>query len=180
MYNESIILIYNPDISSAGLFKGIKKGSLNHDGSISFILFSCAKVLDITASFFMLHMLVRYFYNSSNAYALHFQLQTIAVKEGAYKIVSGTKQQIFGRADLLHGSLIKQAELIAHLEGFEYVVRYEHNGFINLLENKTNFLANLSLGDGIEGAKGFIHQNNGRIGGQRSRQPYSLLLASAE
>src|SRR5699024_8887820 len=128
----------------------------------------------------MLNILMQNFCNISNVYALHFQLQPVAVKEGAYKVVSGAKQQIFGRADLLYGSLIKQAELIAHLEGFEYVVRYEHNGFINLLENKTNFLANLSLGDGIEGAKGFIHQNNGRIRGQRSRQPYSLLLASAE
>src|SRR5699024_2108428 len=102
-------------------------------------------------------MLVRNFYNISDGNALHFQLQTIAVKERAYKVVSRAKQQIFGRADLLHGSLIKQAKPIAHLECFEDIVRYEHNGFINLLKNKTNFLANFSFGDGIECAKWFIH-----------------------
>src|SRR5699024_9879125 len=112
-----------------------KKGSLNHNGSISFILFYCAKVWKITALFFRLHMLVRNFYNISDGNALHFQLQTIAVKEGAYKVVSRAKQQIFGRADLLHGSLIKQAKPIAHLECFEDIVRYEHNGFINFLKN---------------------------------------------
>jgi hypothetical protein len=60
------------------------------------------------------------------------------------------------------------------------VVGDKNNGFPETARESAKFTLKLSAGDGIESAKGFIHQENGWVGGKGPGDADALALAAGE
>jgi len=60
------------------------------------------------------------------------------------------------------------------------VVGDKNDGFVETAREGAEFTLKLGAGDGIEGAKGLIHQENGRVGGEGPGDADALALAAGE
>jgi hypothetical protein len=60
------------------------------------------------------------------------------------------------------------------------VVGDKNNGFAKTAREGAEFTLKLGAGDGVEGAKGLVHQENGRVGGKGARDANALALPAGE
>src|SRR5579864_9152740 len=65
-------------------------------------------------------------------------------------------------------------------QSFAQVVSYEDDGLAQAAGQGAEFALQLGAGDGIEGAEGFVHQENGRVSGEGARDADALALAPGE
>ena len=75
---------------------------------------------------------------------------------------------------------IKEGDALAEKKGFADVVGDEDDGFVEAAGEGPEFALKFGAGDGIEGAEGFVHQENGRIGGESAGDADTLALAAGE
>src|SRR5574337_476285 len=75
-------------------------------------------------------------------------------------------------------SLIQDPQLGGERKGFTHVVRHHDDGLAELILNTVELVMQFGAREGIERSKRLIHQDNGWIGGKRSREPHSLALAA--
>ena len=65
-------------------------------------------------------------------------------------------------------------------EGFANVVGNEDDGFFQAGSERFELALKLGARDGIEGAEGFIHEEDGRIGGESARYADALALSAGK
>ena len=61
---------------------------------------------------------------------------------------------------------LDDADAVRQFDGFIHVVGDKHHRFVHPLLQFKHFVLQFSPGDRVQGGKGFIHQDNGRIGGK--------------
>ena len=77
-------------------------------------------------------------------------------------------------------SVVKEGDALTEKKGFTDVVGDEDDGFVEAAGEGPEFALKFGAGDGIEGAEGLIHQENGRIGGKGAGNADTLALAAGE
>jgi hypothetical protein len=65
-------------------------------------------------------------------------------------------------------------------EGFANVVGNEDDGFFQAGSERFELALKFGAGDGIEGAEGFIHEEDGRVGGESARYADALALSAGK
>ena len=65
-------------------------------------------------------------------------------------------------------------------ECFAKIVGDKHDGFAETAREGAEFALKLGAGNGIESAKGLVHQENGRVGGEGASDADPLTLAAGE
>src|SRR5713226_1917232 len=73
-----------------------------------------------------------------------------------------------------------ESDACAEQQGFAKIMGDENNCLPQALLEREKFTLQFSARDGIESAERLVHQENGRIGGQRTSHADSLTLSSGE
>ena len=77
-------------------------------------------------------------------------------------------------------SVVKKGDTLAEKKGFADVVGDEDDSFVEAASEGPEFALKFGAGDGIEGAEGFVHQKNRRIGSKSAGDADSLALSAGE
>jgi hypothetical protein len=70
--------------------------------------------------------------------------------------------------------MVTEKQSLAHIMG------HEDYGFAQPLLKSGELILQIGAGDGVESAEGFVHQENGGIGGQRSGYTDPLTLSTGK
>ncbi len=75
---------------------------------------------------------------------------------------------------------LEQNDSRGEKEGFAQIVGDEDDGLAEAARQGAEFALEFGASDGIEGAKGLVHQKNGRIGGEGASNADALALAAGK
>jgi hypothetical protein len=75
---------------------------------------------------------------------------------------------------------LKQHDARGKEQSFVQIVRDENNGFAEAAGERAEFTLQLGAGNGIERPKRFVHQQDGRIGGEGAGHSDALALATGK
>src|SRR5215469_4932824 len=89
-------------------------------------------------------------------------------------------QKFARRVDTQERALIHQPDARPEEHRFAHVVRYDHNRLANALLESAEFRAELVARERIERSEGFVHQQEGRVGGERPGYAHSLSLPAGK
>ena len=95
-------------------------------------------------------------------------------------IVGGGGDNFLRRADLHQGAVLHNGDAVADADGLVQVVGDKQGGFAHALRERHELVLQLAADERVEGGKRLVHQQDGRVGGQRARQPDSLLHSAGE
>ena len=93
-------------------------------------------------------------------------------------IVGRGGDNLFGRADLDERAVFHNRDAVADADGLVQIVGDENRGLAHFLRQREELILQLAANERIERRKRLVHQQNVRIGGERPRQPDSLLHAA--
>jgi hypothetical protein len=89
-------------------------------------------------------------------------------------------EKFLGRGQGDKTSGVKEGDTLTEKKGFADVVGDEDDGFVEAAGEGPEFTLKFGTGDGIEGAKGLVHQENRRIGSKSAGNADTLALAAGE
>ena len=89
-------------------------------------------------------------------------------------------QKILGRSAGNDAAGLEQDDAGSEEKGFAKIVGDKDDGFSKATGEGAEFALKLGAGDGIEGAEGLVHQEDGRIGGEGARDADALTLAAGK
>ena len=89
-------------------------------------------------------------------------------------------EEIQGRSGCDNAAGLKQDDAGSEEKSFAKIVGDEDDGLAETASKGAEFALKLGAGDGIEGTEGFIHQENGRIGGKGAGDANALTLAAGK
>ena len=75
---------------------------------------------------------------------------------------------------------IEEDDALGEVKGFVEIVSDEQDGFADALEQVAEHGLHLGTGEGIEGAEGLVHEENGGVGGEGAGEADALTLAAGE
>ena len=87
-------------------------------------------------------------------------------------------EKFLGRGQGDKTSGMKESDALAEKKGFANVVGDEDDGFVEAAGEGPEFALKFGTGDGIEGAEGLVHQEDGRIGGKSAGNADTLALTA--
>jgi hypothetical protein len=89
-------------------------------------------------------------------------------------------EKFLGRGQGDKTSIVKEGDAMAEKKGFADVVGDEDYGFVETASEGPEFALKFGAGDGIEGAEGFVHEENRRIGSKSTGDADTLALTAGE
>ncbi len=89
-------------------------------------------------------------------------------------------EKFLGRREGDEAACVKKSYAGAEEKRFANVVRDEDDGFVEAASKSAEFALKFATRDGIEGAEGFVHKKDRRVGGESARDAYTLTLAARE
>ncbi len=92
----------------------------------------------------------------------------------------GRLQKFFRAIHSAQSAIFHQPDPAAQQQRLTHIVSHKDDRLAQLLLELLELDLDLGPGDGIECAEGFVHQQDGRLGRQRSRQSNALPLSSGE
>ncbi len=103
-----------------------------------------------------------------------------AAHEAAHVVVGRRAQDLVGRAHLHHVAVLHDGDAVADAHGLVQVVRDEDDGAALDLLQAQQLALHLGADDGVQRGERLVHEQDGRVGCQRARQPHALLHAARE
>src|ERR1039458_335545 len=100
----------------------------------------------------------------------HIHVSSYAGVGGAQKLIRGVDSPQF--------AAFHQPDAVTQQQGFADVVGHKYDGLSQFLLQFPELHLQPGTGDGIERTEGFVHQKEGRVGGQGTGQPDALALAA--
>ncbi|SPZ06525.1 Uncharacterised protein [Pseudomonas aeruginosa] len=123
----------------------------------------------------------RHFVGAEQQVLVVAQLQAVGVAEEVVDEIAGrVLVDLAGRADLLDHALVHHHDAVGHFHRFFLVVGDEHRGQVDLLVQARQPAAQLLAYLGVEGAEGFVEEQDLRLHRQRAGQGDTLPLATGE
>ena len=86
-------------------------------------------------------------------------------------------EKYVGRGDSDEAAGFEQSDARGQQQGFTDVVCDEDDGFAETPGESAEFALKLGAGDRVERAKGFVHEEDGRVGRKRAGNSNALALA---
>ena len=75
---------------------------------------------------------------------------------------------------------VEEDDAVGEVEGFVEVVGDEKNRLAEALEKRAHHLLHFEAGEGVECPEGFVHEEDGRVGGEGAGESCTLALATGE
>ena len=95
--------------------------------------------------------------------------------------LAGCASSVLGRAVLGDlAALLHDRDPVAEQDGLVDVVGDEDDGLAEVALEALELLLERAAADGVDGAERLVHQQHGRVGGERAGDPDALLLAARE
>ena len=98
----------------------------------------------------------------------------------------GLDRGICGLEKLVRGEVgdeaafVHQHDAVGEIEGFVEVVGDQEDGFSHAREESLEHVLHFGAGEGIEGSKGLVHEQDLRVGSESAGQADALALAAGE
>ena len=104
-----------------------------------------------------------------------------AADERGDELARGLREQRLGRAVLGDlAALLHDRDPVAEQHGLVDVVGDEDDGLAEVALEPLELLLERAAADGVDGAERLVHQQHGRVGGERAGDADALLLAARE
>jgi len=106
--------------------------------------------------------------------------RAVAADELADEGVGRRRKDDFRQIVLHEPAVVENGDAVAHLDRFVDIVGHEHNRLPEPAQDAQKFRLQVGPSDRIECAERLVHQHHRRIGGERARHAYALLLPSGQ
>lgn len=104
----------------------------------------------------------------------------MGVDEAANEVVSRTAQQVIEAALLHNPAVAQQDDAVTEIAGLAHVVRHQHHGFTESLEDAFQVLLQVVADERIEGAHWLVQEEDNGVQHQGPHDTHALPLATRQ